>query len=992
MHVVISPPPTQIFATTRPERNVNRTMLSTLAQTLLSYGAQPDQLVDLADNTPRGLRYADLKKGDPAIWSCPVVVEHEHVPRVFVFDGRTNSDEVSQSIEAQWCRRILLRGDPAWTAILRPGRLDVLSFDINGSDIAISSTEKLAPDSGGLTRFIRDVRSGAADMPRRAYLKELLSESMKQAVELGVTPIDAVSLVGWGLFWRFLVDRDLLVGKAPSDIADGASDWTECLSTKGRALKTFKWLLDTFNGGLLPFETPPKEYRAEVFSKVLGNIAAGATSHGQLRLPTDWDEINFSHLPVGLLSEVYEAFATALDTRSAKRQSIHYTPRHIAEFLVAETLNAIQDVARPRVLDPAVGAGVFLIAAFRQLVQRQWEHTCVRPKRRDIRRILSKQLSAFDVDVRALRLTQLGLYLTALELDPNPTPIEDLKFDSLDNVLRLRKETDGSLDAVTKAYKAQFDVVVGNPPWTGSNIAAKKRWVANTSETIRERLGQESNAFDLPDANPDLAFLWRAAEWAKPGGQIALVIHARWLFGLSKRSFKARQQIFTALNVTGILNGAALRMTNVWPNVDAPFCMLFARNEPAPVGGAFHFVSPFVEADDTSQQTILRVDWADAQAVSHADVRSKPWVLKTLFRGDGLALRALETVLAAGVPLSDYLTSLKPGLKFRNGYQVGGEAGTQQSSRTMRGMPDLKDSAIDEFVVDTAALPKFLLLTLLFPRNIEIYQAPLLLLRKTIPADPLKPRSLRSDVDLAFNQSFHGVSFRSLKSASDRARLLQILFQSKIGNFVSLLTDASYGVERETPHKESFDAFPIITLERLTAGQFAQMRRISKAMESNLNQTLFDELNAFVFDLYGLDEIEQTAIEDTLDTRGPTPASVSRAVTSPTAAERTQFLATLKESLDDVLQASELAASVVEVAAEGIPWRVISVSTRATQATSAPIDALLKEADQSGASLVVLHVSKWHLFVGLPDRYRHWTRTQAVLLAHDLLGGPLGDG
>jgi N-6 DNA Methylase len=965
-------------------------MHPTLAQTLLSYGAQPDQLVDLADNSPRGLRYADLQKGD-ATWLRPVVVEHENVPRVFIFDGCNNSGEVSQPIVDQWCRRILLRGDPAWTAILRPGRLDVLSFEIHGKDIA-SSTEQLAPGSGGLTRFIHDVRSGAADLPRRAYLKELLSESMKQAVKLEVAPIDAVSLVGWGLFWRFLVDRDLLVGKAPNDIAEGANSWTECLSTKGRALKTFKWLDATFNGGLLPFETPPKEYSPEVFSTVLGNIAAGATSQGQLRLPTDWNEINFSHLPVGLLSEVYEAFATALDTSSAKNQSIHYTPRHIAEFLVAETLSAIKNVARPRVLDPAVGAGVFLIAAFRQLVQREWRHTGARPKRREIRRILSKQLSAFDVDVRALRLAQLGLYLTALELDPNPTPVEDLKFDNLDNVLRLRNETDGSLGAVAKEDRGQFDAVVGNPPWTGRNNAAKKRWVANTSEMVRERLGPESNIFDLPDANPDLAFLWRAAEWAKPGGQIALVIHARWLFGLSKRSFKARQQIFTALNVTGILNGAALRMTNVWPNVDAPFSLVFARNEIANANGAFYFVSPFVEANDINQQTVLRVDWADAQTVSHNEVRCIPWALKNRFRGDALARRAFETIKAAGVPLGEYLNTLRAGLQFWDGYQVGGKTGKQQSAKHMQGMPDLKGAIADEFLLDASALPKFRRNTLARPRKPEIYKAPLLLVRETIPADSMMPRGLRADIDVAFHESFHGISLNGIDQADDHARLLQILFQSKLGLFVSLLVDARYGVERETLYKESFEVFPVISLDRLTSAQYIHMRRISKALENGLNQALFDDLNAFVFDLYDLSEIERIAIEDTLNTRGPTSFSVSQAAKPPTDDERMQFFATLKASLDDVLQASGLTATVTETSAGRIPWRVISVATQDVPEASAPIALLLKEADESGASLIVLPINKSHVFVGLPDRYRHWTRTQAVLLAHDLLGGPLGDG
>lgn len=965
-------------------------MPSTLAQALLSYGVQPNQLVELAGGTPRALRYADLKNGD-ATWSPPVVAEHEHIPRVFVFDGRTKSGEVSQFIVDQWCRRILLRGDPAWTAILRPGRLDVLSFEIRGKDV-VTSTESIAPDSGGLTRFIHDVRSGAADLPRRAYLKDLLSESMRQAVGLGVSPIDAVSLVGWGLFWRFLVDRDLLMGKTPDAIAQGAKSWTECLSTKGRALKTLRWLDVTFNGGLLPFETSPQDYAPGVFSQVLGNIAAGATSQGQLRLPTDWDEINFSHVPVGLLSEVYEAFATTLDAPAAKKSSVHYTPRHIAEFVVGEALSAVQNVDRPRVLDPAVGAGVFLISTFRCLVQREWERTGARPKRRQIRRILSSQLSAFDVDKRALRLAQLGLYLTALELDPSPTPIEDLRFDGIESVLRLRNETDGSLASVAKGDAGQFDLVVGNPPWTGHDNTAKRRWVTNTGKAILERLSSEDGSFDLPDANPDLAFLWRAGEWAKPGGQVALVVHARWLFGLSERLFKARSRIFTAFNVTGILNGAALRQTGVWPNVTAPFCLVFARNEVAPENGTFQFVSPFVEAKDAKEQTILRVDWADAQVVSHKEVRSTPWSLKSRFRGDPLARRAFETMRSTGISLGDYLSGLNPTLRFRNGYQVGGKAGTQKSAEHMHGMPDLKGTDADAFVIDTMALPAFSRKTLLFPRDRAIYDPPLLLVRKTIPADPFEPRAVRSGSSIMYHESFHGLSFAGVSDGESHARFLQLLLQSRVTPFFSLMMDAIYGVERDTIYQESLASIPVISLDQLTEDQLAQLWRISEEMENGLDSALYEELNAFVFDLYELGHIERQAIKDALETRGPASASVARAVAPPNEAERTSFLATLKDSLDDVLQASNLEASVCELTNGSIPWRVFSIATRPAPVTSIPMDALLKEADESGASLVILPMGESQVFIGLPNRYRHWTQTQAVLLAHDLLGGALGDG
>ncbi len=962
-------------------------MIPKLSQELLAYGALPAQIVDPFDDSPRVLGYLDLLRKSDDDWRTPVVLEHERVPRVFVFDGRQG---VEPSVVDGWCRRVLLRGDPAYTAIVRPGRVDVLSFNLTVKGVSYTP-EAIPRGTAGLARFIQSVRSGAAELPRREYLKELLFESMQQAVRLGVSPLDAISLVGWGLFWRFLVDRELLIGLAPGDLADGASTWTDCLSTKPRALQTLKWLEDTFNGGLLPFERKPKDFPSEVFSKVLGNIAAGATSTGQLRLPTDWNEIDFSQVPVGLLSEVYEAFAHKVDP-DADQESVHYTPRHIAEFVVAETLDAI-DVERPRVLDPAAGAGVFLIAAFRHLVRREWERTGKRPARRAIRRILNGQLAAFDKDERALRLARLGLYLTALELDPKPQPIDDLRFDDLSGVLRPREEEDGSLARVTAEFAGRFDAVVGNPPWTAKKkgVEAKRRWVAATGEAVRARLGPGAATFDLPDTNPDLPFLWRAGEWAKPGGRIALVLHARWLFGLSDRFVESRRDIFTAFNVTGILNGAALRLTEVWPNVTASFCLVFARNDPAHSDGAFHFVSPFVEEQRARNQTVLRIDWGDSEVVRYEEVRTAPWSLKSRFRGDRLARRALESVMAAGEPLKEHLNRLKPGLRFCNGYQVGGGAGTQRSAAALHDLPDLKGYQGNAFLLDPSALPRFRRGTLLFPRDRANYDPPLLLVRKAIPAEPLHPRSMRSVSAVAFHESFHGLSFSEVARGPDRARLLQLLLQSRLGPFVSLMTDAHFGVEWESIYLESLDFFPVVPLDRLASPQLETMRGLSKALEKGLDEALFEELNAFVFDLYDLGLPEREAIVDTLETRGPTPGSIARSAKPPAEGERAKFLETLRNSLGDVLDASGLRAAVAEVPVQQVPWRVLSIATRATPKAQPPMDELLAAADEQGASLVVLPTGDGHVFVGLPDRYRHWTRTQARLLASDLLAGPLGD-
>lgn len=964
-------------------------MVEALNQELQAYGALPQQIVTISPDSARALRYADLLRGDDD-WRPPVVVEHEHVPRVFVFDGR---DEVDQSVINGWYRRVLLRGDPAWTAILRPGRLEVRAFDIKDRTITPREAGEIARDSGGLAKFIHSVRSGATDLPRRRYLYDLLTRSMEDAIVQGVpNSRDAISVVGLGLFWRFLVDRGLLAGIEPGQIAQDASNWTDCLSSKQSALQTLAWLEKTFNGGLFKFDVSPEHFPEAVFQCVLGDIAAGATATGQLHLPQFWSEIDFSHIPVGLLSEVYEAFAHRMAPEEAKKRSIFYTPRHIAEFVVAETLATVSE-RQPRVLDPSAGAGVFLVAAFRQLVQHEWERTGIRPDRETIRRILSTQLTGFDIDAQALYLARLALYLTALELETGPSPgeLHQLKFSSLDHALVCRpSEQDGSLAAVDENFRGRFDVVIGNPPWTAKKGKDKKRWIRNIGDDVRRRLPATDLTPEIPDANPDIAFFWRTAEWARPGGHVALVIDARRLFGLSDSSFRTRRQLFSVFNVTGILNGAALRRTNVWPNISAPFCVVFARNEVAPRDGLFHFVSPFVERQNKNEQTVLRIDWGDAELVSHDEVRTFPWALKSRFRADPMARCAFESLRRIGIPLKDYLRTL--GTELRDGYVKGKGSRERKPATALQGMRHFSRVKGEVFAVRKSDLGAFdHTLEFQYPRRRDTYLGPLLVLRESVIADRLRPRSVRVDCDAVFSESFHGISFANVERSEDQARLLQLLMQSAVVEFFLLLVDRSFGSERERTEMASFQSVPVVPLERLSEAQLRDMRRLSKAMEGGLDHDLLREIDLFVFDLFGLLNVERDAVMDTLEVRGPRPTSDKTAVRHTDADDRREFLKVLRSSLDDVLQASGLRSSVTELGARGLPWRVLSVATRDVPSPELDIGVLLKTADESGTSLVIVPTSNWHVFVALPDLYRYWTRTQARLLAAELVGGPLGN-
>src|SRR5690606_16901816 len=136
--------------------------------------------------------------------------------------------------------------------------------------------------------------------------------------------------------------------------------------------------------------------------------------------------LNFAHIPVGLLSQVYEQLSWKWDDHNARTTSVHYTPRNIAATLVGEAFDALSNAASARVLDPACGAGVFLVIAFRRLYRERWKAQGRRPDTAAIRGILEQQLVGFDISDSALKLCALSLYLTAIELDPDPVPPEKL--------------------------------------------------------------------------------------------------------------------------------------------------------------------------------------------------------------------------------------------------------------------------------------------------------------------------------------------------------------------------------------------------------------------------------------------------------------------------------------------------------------------------------------------------------------------------------------
>ncbi len=837
---------------------------------------------------------------------------------------------------------------------------------------------------------------------------------------------DVLSLVGRALFFRFLYDRSIIQERNAKDIAPQAEELRGCFDNAENAFHTCQWLDRTFNGDFLPLTDGGCQAFFEgiairsssVFGTlkaiVRGREPAGAADY---QLKFDWGDFDFAHIPVGLLSQVYEAFCWKWEHRTAKETSVHYTPRNIAATVVEEAFDGLPHAHNCRVLDPACGAGVFLVLAFRRLYREHWKEANKRPDTKAIRAILEKQLVGFDISESALRLAALSLYLTAIELDPQPVPPEKLAFKALRDHVLFNHRRDGvdpddrpaigSLGPhVERRFDGQFHLVVSNPPWT-SLSKKEQKLAAEMNDISREIVHGKDPAlakdYENPDSVPDLPFIWRSAEWCKPDGRIALVLPARTLFKQGEISRRARETLFRLIEVTGIINCSNLRKTQVWPEMDQPFMLLFARNRRPKAGQVLQFISP--QADTAlNGKGELRVDSRSVPSVEIETSFEEPWLWKALAVGTPLDVEVVRKIKAAGGRRLQQYWEGDLGLASSNGYQIKPGQKQQQDAKPLQELPDLDTTDLFRFVVDVGRLKQFARNTLFRTRfrmrggdKLRVYRGPLALVEKSPSPQRSDGRALLCLEDVAYNQSFYGYSAAGHGEAELLVRYLQLFVHSQLWLHYALLTSAKLGVERPNVYKADLDDFPLIPLERLSEEQCATVRAFSQRLVDG-DASVFTELDAFFDALYGLDHLDSEVIRDTLEVRDPHDELGKRGSTSPTSQECSKFRGRLERVVRPFFKVlgKEVQVSVWKpddaFLRKKAPYGILLIGVRDRMPAEPDKlfrDTILQLADDTGATRVIQQVDGG-LLVGILNQYRYWTPSRARLLGAEIVRQYMG--
>jgi type I restriction-modification system DNA methylase subunit len=997
-----------------------------IVNTVKAFGCHDVVLLDDAPN-PKHLDYLDLLKvsGRESL-KVDAVAEFQSRPLLYIVSADQKRKFDNNNMLDLQCL-LANRGERAYLGVLSPGELNVYPVNLNRTVLANNHKATIKKESTEAPFFFQSVVNGVFTMEGQpeepdyvfGTIRDLMTRSSKHLIETyALNPLDVLSFLGRSLFFRFLWDRKIVRSSELHSVCPHAKSIGDCFHNVMNSVATCRWLDETFNGDMLPLSGDYTSVFSQANKQTDGNlflhlqaILEGWKHDGNEAFQTqiDWGDLDFAHIPIGVLSQVYENFSKIWDSQQREQTSAYYTPKNIARYLVDDAFEGVTEKKDARILDPSCGAGIFLVLAFRKLVAARWEQDSKRPDTKTIQFILYNQLCGFDISESALRLAALSLYITAIELNGTPRPPKSLKFPKplqgsvLHNHKRPEKKAAtgfvlGSLSPdLSKGFNGCFDLVIGNPPWISLKGDDKERKLHNARFTNLTRqiltargLKDIAKTYRNPDNNPDLPFLWSSTQWAKPGGIIAMALPGRIFLKQSEPGTRAFNAILQGIEITGILNGSSLSDSAVWPDMSEAFMLFFARNRVPAANHRFHFVTPHFERH-LNDKGRIRIDYQSAQPVAACDVIKNSRLLKTLAVGTALDVEVVQKLDDLDWPNVKSYWKIQ-GLYSGVGYILSPNQ-PQKDASFMRRLPDFVPPEDDSFSVDVSLLLKFGRSNAHRPRTPELYAPPLIIIPESPGSSLILPKSWVVREPTVFRKSYYGFSAHSCKEADWVIAVLHLLTHTDLFRYHVLMTSSRMGAERRTFLKENIENFPFPTSDVLSKRQRQRAVKLSSQLETASSKP-WQAINDFIFDLYGLDEYDRQVVKDTLEVAEPFKESRDRANSAPKKNNRNEFYTELQQLLKPSFDVTHETVSIDEVEITGqdslSPWHFFAVSSSSISAGLTQtaqkklISQIIEEANKTGCSRVIVH-EEGRLLVGIIGQYRYWTLSRARLCALDIL-------
>jgi hypothetical protein len=856
------------------------------------------------------------------------------------------------------------------------------------------------------------------------------------------------------LFVSYLIERGIIKGTLFSKAEEPllyklAKDYTlknileDCsgsyIQARDTIFRLFLKIKGEFNGSLLDGDlNKEKQKLSAKHIEILHNFLIGThLKSGQMVL--DFWAYDFGLIPIETISTIYERF---LDKEGNFREDsgIYYTPPHLAELIVDIATESIpKPLYECRVLDPACGSGVFLVAIFNRMAE-EWRRankgrhkiTCAR----ELLDILKNQLVGLDKHGTPCLVACFSLYLAYLDqLDPRDIEFLKEKGIQLPSLVLGEKEKQPSAEKRTLLCRnffdkilplpiERFDIIIGNPPWVSRRSSDKTfiEWVKKSNTPKKVLAPQDQIAH---------GFLWRVRDFLEPKGQACLLMPAAILLNQTNAF---QEEWFKSVKVDRIVNFSDLRRFLFSGAIHPSVAIRFSLEQPNIYNHCMVYDTPKTERRTQvggpvyiydEDRTMIRLKELLAEAAN--DNATVVW--KSRLWGTGRDRRLLQRL--SDLPrLEDIVgTPEKPKLLIKG-----------QGFKPQREPSDNKKawwSKKDLFIDANKDIDLILLPTDCEPVG-NVYE-----ILHRLPAKELflNPKVLVSQGSANMKVAFADftVLFRSslqsivgTKETSDLLRFMAVVLKSDVSQYFLFHTSAYWGTERDKVLFEELLQLPFpqpeatnnpVRTKEIIDTVASRLKRFSQSLQGKKytldcsdrsgNATLIQqECEPLIREYYDIDGYEAMLIDDTLNTfkKSATPGASDTNVKTLGPAERENcmdYTETLCRMLNEFSSGSSYQAKgEIILPGSGSTFALVTLTQTKEKVEKLAVVrdgdpdlvSLLKRFEKSLShakrnfmyyrNLKIFDGNKIHLIK--PLVLRSWTKTAALNDADEIAGAILG--
>ncbi len=399
-------------------------------------------------------------------------------------------------------------------------------------------------------------------------------------------------LLGRCLFVFYLEDRNVPL----NDFLGDYSSLFDILKKQvpNSLYSFFIKLKEKFNGDLFPITDIEKEkinnattinengeQQNQILSLVYSCFYGNEINQNSIQ-QVFWKIFDYKVIHIETISSVYEEFIHKTENEETISQNgTFYTPKMLVDLVLNELLpqptvnDADYDI---KILDPACGSGIFLVQAYKRLIDRwifsqELDNKNTRNNREILENILKKSIFGVELDEEAIKVAALSLYLALLDkLDPKEIwaikELPNLIYDPENNKTKGRNLFKSNTFKESlygeNGLGSDFQIIVGNPPWKRGNLDNDIK-----NYLTKNKLPQEIVA----------GYLHLMPE-KFPNAKIGLVTSAKVFFNSQNPYKRLQEYLFKQTNIETIFNLALISENKLlFSKASQPtFALVFSKN------------------------------------------------------------------------------------------------------------------------------------------------------------------------------------------------------------------------------------------------------------------------------------------------------------------------------------------------------------------------------------------------------------------------------